>query len=311
MPCCCNTCDSQCSPTDEWNGRCCNWESYPPEMSNMFDGLVIDFGPTDILISGDPSTSAAYRSEIIDLPGSYTTAGLYCSVVRPGSLGSSSIYGSAYISFVYSNFQIALRRSVQTSSSLGGPARCFNTYSVWFGLRASVSMVTACTIAYYSNSRELFRTTDPLDVLRADASGTLGGVSYLWPCDGTSGPQYGTTIEGSGCGDPIYLPFGIAAPTNIPASIKPPPQYTYLDPSFLTCTVSCPGWIGCGVRGVFNGNGSSSGIMTVHSDPTKEKITIKRSTSWGQCANLPINPLPPVSIQRSGIGLNNGIQLTP
>lgn len=302
--CCGDGCSTNCDNTTDWNGRCCNWESFPAEMSNMFDGLVVNFGPTDIEVGTD-----RWRSEIIDLPGSFVT-GLECQFVPQIFLGTGFyVSGSANLGLSFSGFKLALHRTNT------GNASCTQIYNMWFGLSFSVSSVNTLNAiirnALTPRHNEVWRTTDPLDLV-LESGDPIVGHSVVRPCDGSntsSNGGYGArglfglgATEGvttSNCDAEMPLRFGWAIPFSIPIKILPP----YFISNPVSGVMSVPTWVGCGVQGFANTNGFIGGVTP---NSTKLPMTVKRSTSWGICPNLPINLTGQPNL---GIQINRGLTI--
>jgi hypothetical protein len=301
MGCCCG-CSTNCDNTTDWNGRCCDWESFPAEMSNMFDGLVVNFGPTNIELAPN-----RWRSEIIDLPGSYITS-LQCNFVPIGGIGITSVVtGTINLGLSFSGFKLALHRTDT------GNAACLQTYNMWFGMSFSVSAINSINAVIRNQSgTEIWSTTNPAHISLANGS-ALAGHSVVRPCDGSNNaaPGYGalasTPFGGPGghgvnttdCDAEMPLRFGWATPVSINARINPDTIFV----SQALAFINVPTWIGCGVQGFYSGGPFLQGVTP---NSTKLPMTVKRSTSWGECENIAVN----VNAQPNiGLQLNRGLAI--
>jgi hypothetical protein len=309
MGCCCDVgCSTNCDNTTDWNGRCCNWESFPAEMSTMFDGLVVSFGPTDI-----PVGTNRWRSEIINLPGSFLTS-LRCEFSPQLALGSAFyLTGSATLGLSFGGFKLALHRTNFDN------AGCIQGYNIWFGLSFSVTSVDALDAAV-RNARAggniVWTSTNPSDLQLANGD-SIVGHSVIKPCDGSNTSNNGgwgafATLDFFGrpneglaiqdCNIDMGLRFGWAVPSSINTRLLPP----FFISNPVEGLLSVPTWVGCGVRPLLSWNTQFNGVIGVAQDGPKLAMTVKRSTTWGQCANLPVNVNGQPNV---GLQLSRGIQL--
>lgn len=293
--CCDNPCDWPCNDSD-WYGRCCEWTSYPIEIAQLFNGLLIDFGPMSTQLS-----DTFWRSDIIDLPGSVVKLLPNLEVWSGIFLGTQFyITGIASVSVSYSNFKIAATRLDRLDDS------CSQLLHIWFGLTTTISAVVSCdiTVRRLSNNSIVHRITNPSDIKDYTGTNLIGGKSVTMPCNGTN---FGGNTTG------LYLPpgttecevndlsFGWVAPSWVAPdgngndlNIKVPGG-----PSFPTTMfsgyLSFNSWVGSKVKAFFPYSFPSR-ALALFTDPLKPPFELKTTSSWGLCANAPVQNQSPIPL---------------